>query len=412
MVLFLTTVIAILSVILIAVVAKLNATKRREIALKKVADEEKIILQNINAYFLLINREYMVLETNYYFLNGLPEDTSNVRVGELLHCRNAIEAGECGAHAKCKLCGVRMAIGRAFTKKTDITHLNASMKLLNREGTEVIPCDVVVSGAYLNRDGEERLLLTVCDATELRNMERLLEVERRNAVSADRLKSAFIANMSHEIRTPLNAIVGFSGLMATASSEEEKQMYSDIISQNNDRLLKLVNDIFDLSQIEAGTLNFVYSEFDVNDLLRELHGIFQMKLKEIPEVDLVCEACLEPVMLHSERQRIFQVLANLLHNAMKFTKDGEVRFGYKLTEGREIRFYVADEGIGIPTEVQGKIFNSFMKLDREMPGTGLGLTLSQSIVENLGGKIGLESEVNKGSTFWFSLPLMAKKEVG
>lgn len=119
------------------------------------------------------------------------------------------------------------------------------------------------------------MVLTVYDVTELRNMQRLLEVERENAISADKLKSAFIANMSHEVRTPLNAIVGFSGLMATATSEEEKKMYTDIISENNERLLRLVNDIFDLSQIDAGVLNFVYSEFDANDLLRELEGLFR-----------------------------------------------------------------------------------------------------------------------------------------
>ena len=112
------------------------------------------------------------------------------------------------------------------------------------------------------------MVLTVYDVTELRNIQRLLDVERENAISADKLKSAFIANMSHEVRTPLNAIVGFSGLMATATSEEEKKMYTDIISENNERLLRLVNDIFDLSQIDAVVLNFVYSEFDANDLLR------------------------------------------------------------------------------------------------------------------------------------------------
>lgn len=142
------------------------------------------------------------------------------------------------------------------------------MQLLSEDEKTVIPCDVSVSGTYLKINGEERMVLTVYDVTELRNMQRLLDVERENAISADKLKSAFIANMSHEVRTPLNAIIGFSGLMATATSEEEKKMYTDIISENNERLLRLVNDIFDLSQIDAGVLNFVYSEFDANDLLR------------------------------------------------------------------------------------------------------------------------------------------------
>ena len=129
-------------------------------------------------------------------------------------------------------------------------------------------------------------------------------------------------------------------------------MYTDIISENNERLLRLVNDIFDLSQIDAGVLNFVYSEFDANDLLRELEGLFGMRLNENPLVALVCEAHLEPIMMHSEKQRIIQVLTNLLHNAMKFTKTGEIRFGCRMEGTDEVYFYVSDTGIGIPKEEQ------------------------------------------------------------
>ena len=237
------------------------------------------------------------------------------------------------------------------------------------------------------------------------------EAMKEKAVQAIQRKNMFLSNMSHEVRTPLNAIVGFSGLMATATSEEEKKMYTDIISENNERLLRLVNDIFDLSQIDAGVLNFVYSEFDANDLLRELEGLFGMRLNENPLVALVCEAHLEPIMMHSEKQRIIQVLTNLLHNAMKFTKTGEIRFGCRMEGTDEVYFYVSDTGIGIPKEEQEKIFSRFTKLDREMQGTGLGLTLSQTIVHNLGGRFGVESEVGKGSTFWFILPLVTKKEI-
>ena len=333
------------------------------------------------------------------------------RVGDLLHCRNAIVAGECGKHEQCKLCCIRTSISKAFYEKRSFKKLDASMQLLSEDEKTVITCDVSVSGTYLKINGEERMVLTVYDVTELRNMQRLLDVERENAISADKLKSAFIANMSHEVRTPLNAIIGFSGLMATATSEEEKKMYTDIISENNERLLRLVNDIFDLSQIDAGVLNFVYSEFDANDLLRELEGLFGMRLNENPLVTLVCEAHLEPIMMHSEKQRIIQVLTNLLHNAMKFTKTGEIRFGCRMEGTDEVYFYVSDTGIGIPKEEQEKIFSRFTKLDREMQGTGLGLTLSQTIVHNLGGRFGVESEVGKGSTFLFILPLVTKKEI-
>lgn len=341
-----------------------------------------------------------------------PVEGERKKVGDLLHCRNAIAAGECGKHEQCKLCCIRTFIGKAFYEKRGFKKLDASMKLLSDDGKSIISCDVSVSGAYLlHINGEERMVLTVYDVTELRNIQRLLDVERENAISADKLKSAFIANMSHEVRTPLNAIVGFSGLMATATSEEEKKMYTDIISENNERLLRLVNDIFDLSQIDAGVLNFVYSEFDANDLLRELEGVFGMKLNENPLVALICEAHLEPIMMHSEKQRIIQVLTNLLHNAMKFTKTGEIRFGCRMEGTDEVCFYVSDTGIGIPEEEQEKIFSHFTKLDREVQGTGLGLTLSETIIHNLGGRVGVKSELGKGGTFWFILPLITKKGV-
>lgn len=405
---FLLIIIAVLSVSLILVIVKYRVVKMNvDISLQK-ADEIRKILSGINVYYLFVDTDFVVLDTNYYTLNKIPSDDSIKKVGNLLHCRNAIEAGECGKHVQCKLCCIRLAIGKAFARKSDIKQLKASMKLLNKDRTEIIPCDVTVSGTYLNMNGKERMVLTVCDTTELMNMERLLCIERQNAISADKLKSAFIANMSHEVRTPLNAIVGFSGLMVSATSDEEKQMYYDIISQNNERLLRLVNDIFDLSQIEAGTSKFEYTEFDVNDLLRELNGIFLVKQRENPEVGFICESHMEPIMIHSERQRVLQVMTNFLHNATKFTKEGEIRFGCQLQGEEGIRFYVSDTGIGIPEDVQSKIFNRFMKLDREMPGTGLGLALSQTIVENLGGEIGVESEIDKGSTFWFSLPQVIK----
>ena len=250
----------------------------------------------------------------------------------------------------------------------------------------------------------------------MQNIQNLVEHEQQLILAKQiaekaELKQSFLNNMSHEIRTPLNAIVGFSGLMVSASGEEERKMYADILAENNERLLRLVNDIFDLSQIESGTVDFVYKEFDANDLLRELKGLFGMRLNENPLVTLVCEAHLEPIMMHSEKQRIIQVLTNLLHNAMKFTKTGEIRFGCHMEGTDEVCFYVSDTGIGIPEEEQEKIFSRFTKLDREMQGTGLGLTLSQIIVHNLGGRCGVESEVGKGSTFWFILPLVTKTEI-
>lgn len=367
-----------------------------------------MIFRNVNAYLLLIGKDFVVQKTNYYSLNGIEEDKSIKRVGDLLHCKNAVESGECGTHACCKVCGVRVAIGRAFYKRENFDRFEASMQIVSQNNKQITPCDVHVSGNYLNTNDEELMLLTVYDISELRNTQRLLQLEQENSRSCDKLKNAFIANMSHEIRTPMNAIVGFSSLLATASSEEEKNMYTDIINQNSDRLLQLISDILDLSQIEAGSFDFHYSEFNANDLLRELYALFNIRLVEKPEVTLVCEADLTELTIYSERQRIMQVFMNLLTNAMKFTQKGEICFGCRVRDGKELYCYVRDSGIGISSEEQSKVFSRFTKLDREVPGTGLGLTLSQTVVEKLGGKIGVRSQQGEGSTFWFVLPLTSE----
>ncbi|MFR8838639.1 sensor histidine kinase [Bacteroides nordii] len=381
---------------------------RRERENSRERQKEDLIFRNVNAYLLLIGKDFVVQKTNYYSLNDIEEDKSIKRVGDLLHCKNAVESGECGTHACCKVCGVRVAIGRAFYKRESFDRFEASMQIVSQNNKQITPCDVHVSGNYLNTNDEELMLLTVYDISELRNTQRLLQLEQENSRSCDKLKNAFIANMSHEIRTPMNAIVGFSSLLATASSEEEKNMYTDIINQNSDRLLQLISDILDLSQIEAGSFDFHYSEFNANDLLRELYALFNIRLVEKPEVMLVCEADLAELTIYSERQRIMQVFMNLLTNAMKFTQKGEICFGCRVRDGKELYCYVRDSGIGISSEEQSKIFSRFTKLDREVPGTGLGLTLSQTVVEKLGGKIGVRSQQGEGSTFWFVLPLTSE----
>lgn len=382
--------------------SKLNLQKNEWMAHIKESDT---ILHSMNACFMLVDRDFVVLRTNYYDLNGIPGEPVSNRVGDLLKCKNAVRSEGCGAHHNCGSCMVRYTIENAFCHKKGFSKLEASMRLFSPDHQHIIPCDVSVSGTYLTDADQEQMLLTIYDITELKNTQRLLSIEKENAVSAEKLKSAFIANMSHEIRTPLNAIIGFSGLLASTDDDAEKKMYLDIVAENNHRLLQIVTDVLDLSKIESGSLDFHYSRFDVNDLLCGLHGILEIRLKDKPDIKLVCEAGTDEWMIYSEQQRIVQILTNLVHNAIKFTQNGEVRFGCRPHGETDIYFYVSDTGIGIPVGEQDKIFDRFTKLDHEVPGTGLGLTLSQTIVQSLGGEIGVESEVTKGSTFWFTLPL-------
>ena len=239
------------------------------------------------------------------------------------------------------------------------------------------------------------------DVTELKQTEKSLIEAKNKAEVSDRLKSAFLANMSHEIRTPLNAIVGFSNLLAETDDIAERREYMQVVEENNDLLLKLISDILDLSKIEAGTLEFVHTDFELNKLMREKENV--MRLKTDQNVELVFEQRYETCHVRTDRNRLSQLMINLLTNAAKFTHRGSIRFGYELRAG-QLYFWVADTGCGIPAERKDAVFERFVKLNSFKQGTGLGLSICRTIVEHLGGNIGVESKEGKGSTFWFTLP--------
>lgn len=377
--------------------------QKNELGLNK--DFSDAILRNIDAYIVLANRNFLVEKTNYYSLNSEKDDCVLHRVGELLRCKNALDSGACGTHENCKSCPVRASIERCFREKNSFSRLEAPMRLYLSDDTDnYVDCVVSVSGAYMVQNRDEKVLLTVRDITRLKKVQEELEAARRVAEVAGEQKTAFLANMSHEIRTPLNAIVGFAGLLANAS-ESERNSYVEIIKGNTNMLLQLVNDILDMSKIEAGTLEFIYSDTDVNQIMRELEGIFRLRLEEADSsVCIVFEPCLPVCFIHTEKNRVSQVLSNFLSNAFKYTKEGSITLGYKVRED-DIYFYVQDTGAGIPAGKVDKVFERFMKLDAKKQGTGLGLSISRTIIKKLGGEIGVFSEYGKGSTFWFTLPV-------
>lgn len=377
--------------------------QKNELGLNK--DFSDAILRNIDAYIVLANRNFLVEKTNYYSLNSEKDDCVLHRVGELLRCKNALDSGACGTHENCKSCPVRASIERCFREKNSFSRLEAPMRLYLSDDTDnYVDCVVSVSGAYMVQNRDEKVLLTVRDITRLKKIQEELEVARRVAEVAGEQKTAFLANMSHEIRTPLNAIVGFAGLLSNAS-ESERNSYVEIIKGNTNMLLQLVNDILDMSKIEAGTLEFIYSDTDVNQIMRELEGIFRLRLEEADSpVRIVFEPCLPVCFIHTEKNRVSQVLSNFLSNAFKYTKEGSITLGYKVRED-DIYFYVQDTGAGIPAGKVDKVFERFMKLDAKKQGTGLGLSISRTIIKKLGGEIGVFSEYGKGSTFWFTLPV-------
>ena len=248
------------------------------------------------------------------------------------------------------------------------------------------------------------LLAMLWDITEQRQN----ELDLIKAQEADKMKNAFIANMSHEIRTPLNAIVGFSRLITETDNASEQQEYLTIINNNSDLLLQLINDILDFAKIESGTLNYNMSWVDLKDVCQEVY--ISQSLKMTSDVALLYNGDMLPsVRLRTDTQRIEQVLLNLLSNAIKCTNLGFVSLSYEI-EGDFVRVSVTDTGIGIDKEKQASVFERFVKLDDFRQGTGLGLSICKMIIEKLGGEIGLRSELGKGSTFWFTLPLVVPEE--
>ena len=252
------------------------------------------------------------------------------------------------------------------------------------------------------------LLLVVVSAVGyyihiLKRAHQRMKEAQLKAEEANQLKSAFLANMSHEIRTPLNAIVGFSNMLPHVENREEMSEYVELIGTNTDLLLQLINDILDLSKIEAGTFDFYPALIDVNQTLEEIEQSMQLRLRH-NNVTFTFAERLSQCTLYTDKNRLIQLLANFAVNAIKFTEVGTIRMGYRLLDPETIYFYVSDTGCGMSSEQCIHVFERFVKYNSFVQGTGLGLSICHTIVDRLGGKIGVESKENKGSTFWFTLP--------
>ena len=235
---------------------------------------------------------------------------------------------------------------------------------------------------------------------ERKEMEASLVTARNKAEESDRLKTAFLANMGHEIRTPLNAIVGFADLLPVVESEKDRNQLIKEIQSNNHKLLRIIDGLVSMSKIEAGAKSLMMAKVDINEILHKVSDTYQ----PMTTLSIFTECPLEELPIKTDREKLLEILDNLMQNALKFTSLGSVTLGYDVL-GSNVRIWVKDTGKGIPAEDQEKIFERFVKLDEFIPGTGLGLSVAKSYALSLNGTMGVESQVGEGSTFWVELPI-------
>lgn len=378
------TVLSVLVVAFLIVSYFLFKTRKLNLSLTASEDNNRLILNNIGVGLLFIDQNFEVRWENCSHIVGM-EPWSFLKVGgKCYYSRN-------GVGFPCKDCPVlKFKTGERLGK----------IEMIERRDNRVF------SLAYIPvfSRGDEYLgfVLRIEDVTlkERTNIE--LQAAKEAAENADKLKSQFLANMSHEIRTPLNAIVGFSELLADMDDPDEKKEFIKIIEANNKQLLQLINDILDLSKIEAGTLDFHIAQVDMQQVMEEVYQIFlpQCNAKGI---ELIKEVSDSDYCFLSDRNRIAQVISNFMTNALKFTTQGHIKLGF-IEREHDIKIYVEDTGMGISVEKRRAVFERFVKLNSFAQGTGLGLSICMMIVNRLGGMIDVDSEEGKGSIFWFTIP--------
>ena len=275
-------------------------------------------------------------------------------------------------------------------------HFRREVRVKSGDGWKWICANITRNPQSVDPNKPEMICINY-DITELKDS----QLKRERAEELDRLKSAFLANMSHEIRTPLNAIVGFSQLLAETDDPEERHEFVEIIDSNNRMLLQLISDILDLAKIESGTMDLKFADMNVKEVINEIVTSFRIKMPD--NVALIAPQDSPECQIYSDRMRLTQVISNFLNNAIKYTSEGCIILAYEII-GDEIKFSVTDTGDGMSQEIQAHIFDRFYKGNTFKQGTGLGLSICETIVNRLGGRIGVNSELGKGSTFWFTHP--------
>ena len=346
--------------------------------------KQKLALRSIDFGLIYIDRNYLVQW----------EETGNIK--NLVSGRHYTPGTVCyrttgQGTQPCGKCAFREAIGTGKIVR-HITHVDH------------VDFEITATPVY-DDTGNEIIggLLRFEDITEKLKVERMLQEAKEKAEESNRLKSAFLANISHEIRTPLNAIVGFSDLLMTVDDPAEQEEFRRTIQKNNTLLLQLFSDIIDLSKIDAGSFEYMPKPVCLYQFCAMMVQKMRNKVPEGVELQIDEDSPLD-TWFSADSGYLNQVVTNFMSNAIKFTHRGTITVGYRIDARQQLEMFVEDTGIGISIENQEAVFDRFMKVDSFVQGTGLGLPLCKSIIEKMGGHIGVISELGKGSRFWFTLP--------
>lgn len=360
-------------------------TKRLKDDLEQSQKDNTLILNNVNTGIKFVNPDFTIK-----WHNGVDFGISRERIlkskGQI--CYKALQ----GLDTPCDYCPVLIAMKSGKASETIVQRGNYFVY-------------IVANPVFSDHEKLLGVVIRIEDITKQKHVELELRLAKEKAEESDRLKSAFLANMSHEIRTPLNAIVGFSGVLTTDECDmESRQEYASIIQKNSDLLLRLINDILDISRLETGRLQFTFEEYEIVSVCRSVMATTSYGKRD--QVAYVFEPACEPFLLVTDVQRLQQILINLLSNANKFTERGSITLGFDVCEQEDcVYFYVADTGCGIPENKQQRVFERFEKLDEYVQGTGLGLAICKLTITMMGGDIWVDKDYKEGARFVVRHPL-------
>ncbi|SFM18701.1 PAS domain-containing sensor histidine kinase [Methanolobus profundi] len=391
----------------------ISERKKNSIELEKQTKMLDTIFNLTPIPMVLVNKEGLVENINQActdITNVSKENAVGLRTGNVFSCVNAYEGEGCGRNKECKSCIFHEIQDETFRTKKSIYKREGSTKVRLPDGSD-LDLNVLVSTAYIDLyDEEAKIIFSVEDITDRKESEKANLISKMQAEEANRTKSEFLATMSHELRTPLNAIIGYSQMLQEEAFGElnpKQNKFTKHIHTSGKHLLDLINDILDLSKIEAGKMELHYEQFNVNDVMKNVYNIIiPLAEKKDIEIDFLIS---EDITIYADKVRFKQILYNLMSNAVKFTPDnGHVTIEATIEEN-DLRVSVIDNGIGMSAKEQEKLFTPFYQADssiaRKYQGTGLGLSIVKQMIQLHNGKIEVESEDGKGSNFTFTLPV-------